>query len=342
MDKRMKVYITGIAGFLGSHIADYWLEHGADVSGCDNFIGGTSDNITSNKIIVDHLDITKGSEALSYMTWAMENADVVYHCAAAPYEGISVFSPSYITENIFYGSVNVFTAAIKAGVKRIVYCSSMARYGNINPPFDELDTPYPQDPYGIAKEAAERVLKCLALVHNIEWVIAVPHNIYGPRQKYDDPYRNVASIMINRMLQGKQPIIYGDGEQKRCFSYISDCISCLAKMGTENLHGHVINIGPDEGTVTINQLAQILADIIGFDLNPIYYAERPQEVKEARCSSDLARYILGYKTEVNLKKGMTMFVDWIESKGPLPFQYNHVPLEIINDKTPLTWKNKEV
>lgn len=335
-----KVYITGIAGFLGSHLADYWIEQGAQVEGCDNFSGGSDQNISSPDIIVDHIDITDLRDQ-DYMAAMMQDFDICYHCAAAPYEGVSVFSPAYISGNIFYGSVNVFTAAIKANVKRIVYCSSMARYGAVLPPFYEFNACAPQDPYGISKEAAERVLECLATVHSIEYAIAVPHNIYGPRQKYDDPYRNVASIMANRMLQGQQPIIYGDGKQQRCFSYISDCISCLAKMGTlDTVNGEIINIGPDEQHITINQLAEILAEIIGFKLDPIYFPDRPQEVKEARCSSDMARMILGYKTEVPLKKGMSMLVDHIIENGPKPFQYDHVPLEIISDKTPRTWKER--
>ena len=100
----------------------------------------------------------------------------------------------------------------------------MARYGAIQTPFTEDMLPQPQDPYGIAKYAAEQTLRCLSDVHGIKYLNLVPHNIIGPRQKYDDPFRNVASIMINRALQGKAPIIYGDGSQTRCFSFIQDVI----------------------------------------------------------------------------------------------------------------------
>lgn len=334
----MRVYITGVAGFLGSHLADYWIEQGAEVSGLDNLSGGNLKNIPEKLSWFVNDDITMPGVIVP------KNVDILYHCAAAPYEGVSVFSPYYISENIYSGSINVFKQAINAGVKRIVFCSSMARYGNITAPYSEFRICDPQDPYGIAKKASEDVLKCLAGVHEFDYTIAVPHNIYGPRQKYDDPYRNVASIMVNRMLQGKQPIIYGDGNQVRCFSYISDCISCLGKMGIQNdVLGEVINIGPDEEFITINKLAEILAEIIGFEnLDPIYYHGRPTEVKEARCLSQLARVLLEYKTETSLKKGMSMLVDWIISNGPKPFQYNHVPLEIINEKIPKTWINKEI
>ena len=105
----------------------------------------------------------------------------------------------------------------------------MARYGDIKQPFKENDIPDPVDPYGIAKLAAEKVVINLSNTHGIEYNIAIPHNILGPKQKYDDPFRNVASIMINLMLQNRQPVIYGDGEQTRSFSDVNDCIFCIDK-----------------------------------------------------------------------------------------------------------------
>ena len=142
--------------------------------------------------------------------------------------------------------------------KKDNFCSSMARYGSQKHPFTETMKPDPVDPYAISKVAAEQVLVNLCELNKIEWVIAVPHNTIGPRQKYDDPFRNVVSIMINRMIQGKAPIIYGDGEQTRCFSYIDDCLSCLIPMLDEKLNKQIINIGPDEEFVTINKVAELV------------------------------------------------------------------------------------
>ena len=202
--------------------------------------------------------------------------------------------------------------------------------------------PIPVDPYAISKVASEAVLKNLCELNNIEWVIAVPHNIIGPRQKYDDPFRNVVSIMINRMLQGKAPIIYGDGKQTRCFSYIDDCLSCLIPMLNQaNLNKQVINIGPDEEFVTINKIAEICSNITGVNLNPIYKKDRPQEVKHATCSADKARSLLNYKTKVNLFDGIKKTFEYIEKRGVKPFDYN-IELEINNELTPDTWKNKEI
>jgi UDP-glucose 4-epimerase len=272
----------------------------------------------------------------------MKGIDVVYHCAATAHEGLSVFSPFEITKNNYLASVSIFSAAVNAKVNRIIFCSSMARYGDQVTPFTEKMKPRPVDPYAISKVASEEVLKNLCDLNGIEWVIAVPHNIIGPRQKYDDPFRNVVSIMINRMLQGKAPIIYGDGKQTRCFSYIDDCLSCLIPMiDQKNLNQETINIGPDEEFVTINKIAELCANITGVNLDPIYKEDRPKEVKHATCSADKARNLLNYKTTISLKKGVEKTFEYIKKRGVRPFNYN-INIEINNELTPSTWKNKEI
>ena len=332
----MHIFITGIAGFLGSNLAEYYLKKNFTVSGCDNLIGGSLDNIDQNKINFFKADC----EDLATMKKIIKGADVLCHAAAYAHEGLSSCSPVLISNNNVTGSVSVFTAAIINKVKRIVYCSSMARYGSIKIPFKEDDELKPVDPYGVSKVAAENILKILCKTYNIEYNIAVPHNIIGPRQKYDDPYRNVVSIMINLMLQKRNPIIYGDGNQKRTFSDIDDCIYCLDKLLTDpKVVSQVMNIGPDEEFVSINELYRLLSNKLKFNLEPKYLEDRPNEVKEATCSADKARKILGYKTSVSLDKSLDKMIDYISNKGPKAFQYNY-PLEINNEKTPLAWKER--
>lgn len=330
-----RVFISGVAGFLGSHLADRMLALGHEVSGCDSLIGGYLDNVNA-KVEFHQYDCNYHNS----MVKVTKGCDVVYHCAATAYEGLSVFSPFVVTKNIVTSSVSVFTAAIANRVKRVVNCSSMARYGENTVPFREEMAPRPQDPYGIGKVAAEQYLKNLCDVHGVEWVNAVPHNIIGPRQKYDDPYRNVASIMINLMLQDRQPIIYGDGTQKRCFSFIQDDIGVLEKLAFEpGISGQTFNIGPDEEFVSINQLAQAIAEILKFDLKPIYMKGRPQEVHLANCSADKIRERFGYKTQYSLKKGLEEKIEWIRRRGVKPFKY-HLDLEIVSELTPKTWKDR--
>ena len=338
MDKKLKrVLVTGAAGFLGSHLAEKLAEMKHKVIGIDNMKGGYKDNIPKNIEFFnfDCCDLEK-------MNKIMENIDVVYHCAATAHEGLSVFSPFEITKNNYLASVSVFSAAVSKKVKRIIFCSSMARYGIQQTPFHEDMNPKPIDPYGISKVAAEDVLINLCELNKIEWVIAVPHNIIGPRQKYDDPFRNVVSIMINRMLQNKAPIIYGDGKQKRCFSYIDDCLSCLVPMlDQNNLNKQIINIGPDEEFVTINKIAEICSNITGSNLKPIYRKDRPREVKNATCSADKARKLLNYETKTNLKTGILNTFNYIKKRGAKPFNY-YIDLEIENELTPHSWQKKEI
>jgi UDP-glucose 4-epimerase len=331
----VKVFITGVAGFLGSHLADAFIARGHDVSGIDNLIGGYEDNVPIG-CQFSRLDCNDTKA----MREAMEGSEVVYHCAATAYEGLSVFSPHLVTQNIVTASTGVISASIANRVKRFVLCSSMARYGTNVVPFVEDMMPKPQDPYGIGKLAAEQFLRNLAETHGMEWIIAVPHNIIGPRQKYDDPYRNVASIFCNLMMQGRQPTLYGDGEQRRCFSYITDDIDPLMRMATNSdCVGQVINIGPDHEFVTIRQLAETIARLLHFELRPDYAKARPQEVYFANCSAAKARQLLGYEPKVSLEDGLQQMISWMRIRGTRPFQY-HLPIEIMNENTPETWKKR--
>jgi UDP-glucose 4-epimerase len=332
---RQRIFISGVAGFLGSHLADAFLADGHSVIGIDNMIGGYLDNVPSG-VEFHQLDCNDFGRLKEHM----KGVDIAYHCAATAYEGLSVFSPHMVTQNIVTASSGMVAAAIANKVRRFVMCSSMARYGTNEVPFREDMEPRPQDPYGIGKYTSELMLKSLAETHGMEWVVAVPHNIIGPRQKYDDPYRNVASIFINLMLQGRAPYIYGDGNQKRCFSFISDDVAPLKQMALDPAcAGQVINIGPDDEFITINELAEVTARLLDFPLTVNYTKGRPQEVYLANCSADKARRLLGYKPRVKLEDGLRQMIDWIRSRGARPFKY-HLELEIVNERTPETWSKR--
>jgi UDP-glucose 4-epimerase len=331
----LKVFVSGAAGFLGSHLADAFIRSGNEVVGCDNMIGGDLNNLPEG-IHFEEADCCD-VDAMKRLT---QDVDLVYHCAAIATEGLSVFSPALIAKHVYENTAGLLAGAASNKVNRFVFCSSMARYGVGKPPFREDHAPRPEDPYGIAKYAAELLVANVCDTHGIEYGIAVPHNIIGPKQKYDDAFRNVASIMINRMLQGKQPIIYGDGEQTRCFSFVQDCVEPLIRIGTiPELTKEVINIGPDEETVTINELARILAELLAFDLHPIHVPTRPREVKNATCSADKARRLLGYESKVSLRDGLQSMIDWIRAHGTKPFSY-HLPIEIDSPLVPATWKSQ--
>ncbi len=332
----MKYLVTGVAGFLGSHIAESLVKRGNSVNGIDNLLSGSKENIPEGVHFYEH-DLAN----LKEIQPAFKGVDVVIHAACTAYEGLSVFSPALVVQNTMQITASALSASVNNNVKKFVFCSSMARYGTqISTPFYEEMTPLPQDPYGIAKFSAENLVRNISETHGMDWVILVPHNIIGPRQKYDDPFRNVASIMINRMLQGKQPIIYGTGEQRRCFSFIKDTLDPLLKACTEEkANSQIINIGPDEEFISINELAKNIAGILNFQLEPIYMPGRPKEVLNANCSADKARKLLGYKTETSLDTGLRELAEWISDKGPKPFSY-HLPIEFVTSETPKAWVDK--
>lgn len=335
----MKILVTGNAGFLGSHLVDAFLADGHEVVGVDSLVSGYIDNI--NHSITQYIKDTSDYDEMNRIIKS-EKPDVIYHTACAPYEGVSVFSPNWVTKNTFGNSVGIISAAANNKVKRFVFCSSMSRYGKQQTPFLETMPTAPEDPYAAAKAAAEMVLKQMAETHGMEYVIAVPHNIIGPRQAYDDPGRNVASIMVNRNLRGEPVIIYGDGMQTRCFSYIDDVLYSLKKM----LHcpsGQVYNIGPDDKdgeVVTIKQLAQIIGELTGCDKSPIHMPDRPREVKHAFTSSDKIRKEFGYETKTSLRDGLQKIVDYVNARGTREFNYKNMNIEIVNDKTPKTWLDR--
>lgn len=326
----MKIWITGIAGFLGSHLAEALTDIGHEIEGNDN---GVCSSMPLGKWKDDCKNYYEMRRKFDFF-----KPEILIHCAATAHEGLSNFSPAFITSNIYEASVATFSAAIASGVKRIIFMSSMARYGEQTLPFHEAQIPKPVDPYGIAKVAAEDTLKALCKLHGVEYVIAVPHNIIGPRQRYCDPYRNVASIMINRALQNKPIIIYGDGQQKRCFSPVKDCLDSLMKMIDAPISGEIINIGPDHGEITVLELAEMIRDLT----NPVefrFISDRPNEVKEAYCSSSKAKKLLGFTPKQSIRDCLIEMVDYINKEGTKDFKYDF-PIEIVSDQTPKTWTEK--
>lgn len=329
----MKVFITGISGLLGSTLAKYLLAKGNyEVVGIDNGIGGVEDNIPAGATYY-HGDITD----TAFLKTVMEGADVVFHAAALPYEGLSVFSPTITATSIVSGTLSVAIAALHNKVRLLINCSSMARYGDQTPPFTEDMNPKPVDPYGLAKVQAEQHLALLSKIHGLNYVTVVPHNVIGIGQRYFDPFRNVVGIMINRTLQGKPIVVYGDGEQKRSFSNAIDCIKAIEKimLSDRDICGQVYNIGPDHNEISIKQLAHIVCREAEKEPTFEHFPDRPIEVKNAYCSSDKIRREFNYNAEITVEQTIHQMVQWIKPRVR-EFEY-HLPLELITEKTPKTW-----
>jgi UDP-glucose 4-epimerase len=331
----MKVYITGIAGLLGSNLAKHILQNtNWKVGGCDCLIGGYEDNVPP--ITWDYIDILDNKK----LALAMKGYDIVVHAAALPYEGVSVNSPYLIGQNIYSGTLSVASAAIANNLKLMINLSSMARYGDIGPPFKETDVPSPVDPYGRAKYDAEKAINLLSEIHGLKVYTVVPHNVVGSGQVYTDPFRNVAAIFANRYLLGKDVFIYGDGLQKRSFSHAEDCSKAIISLIMADYPSkEVFNIGPDGNEITITELANLVAECCEVKPAITYLPARPREVKHSWVSVEKAKTLLGYQPNASVKQIVQELVDFIKERGPAEFKY-HLDLEIIREDTPKTWTEK--
>ena len=332
----MKVFITGISGLLGSTMARFLINQGHEVVGIDNMIGGVEGNVPELATYIkgDILNV-------EHLKEDMKGCEIVFHTAALPYEGLSVFSPMVTATSIVSGTIATAAAAIHNKVRLFINCSSMARYGNQTPPFTEDMTPAPIDPYGLAKVNAEQHLKILSDLHGLHYLTVVPHNVIGTGQRYFDPFRNVVGIMINRCLQHKPIIVYGDGEQKRSFSNVLDCIRAIyiiMESTRTDLCSQVYNIGPDDNEISIKDLAYKVGHHCEVYPNLQHFPDRPAEVKNAFCSSQKVRDEWNYNATISVDQTLKEMVDWIRPQVK-DFEY-HLPLEFITDKTPKTWTDR--
>jgi len=337
----MRILVTGSAGFMGSHLVDY-LSGEHEVWGLDDLSLGSLVNV-NEKARRRFLKVDLGDRQAVVGAVNKVRPEIVYHLAAWAHEGLSQFAPILITENNYNAFLNLVVPLIKCKVKRVVVCSSMAVYGEQDPPFDEIMPRRPADIYGVAKAAMEDAVRILSDVHGFEYVVIRPHNVYGPRQNLADPYRNVVAIFINRMLMGKPFYIYGDGEQTRAFSYIDDVVPPLARSGLiSGVAGEVFNIGPDR-EYSVNQLAFEVLDAFGRRgdgrYEPVYLPDRPSEVKYAYCTSGKAERRLGFKETVSLKEGVRRMVEWARGVGYQEPKYL-TDLELGGEMVPKTWKKR--
>ena len=237
----MRHLVTGGAGFIGSHLARRLLEEGHEVIVIDNLSGGWFENVPKGVELISMDLVTMDLEML-FRGWKPTH---VWHLAAYAAEGLSHWVREHNVKNNWLASTRLINVAIKYGVERFTFTSSMAVYGSQTPPFVEAMRLQPEDPYGIAKFSVEQDLAAAGKVFGLPYVIFRPHNVYGPNQNIGDPYRNVVGIFMRKALQGDPITVFGDGFQTRAFSYISDIIDPMVA----SLHkpidteGETFNIG---------------------------------------------------------------------------------------------------
>jgi len=305
-----KILITGIAGLLGSNLADFIISNHPeyDVYGIDDLSGGYIENINAkSKFYQINLLDQKLNDIFEEI-----KPSYVFHLAAYAAEGLSPFIRQFNYKNNLICTANVVNNCVKHNIKRLVFTSSMAVYGNNIPPFDESMQQNPIDPYGIAKYACEMDIQIAGKQHGLDWCIIRPHNVYGKKQNIWDKYRNVLGIWMNQHLNGKPITIFGDGEQKRAFSYINDSVEPLFKAAFEPVASkQIINLGGIY-ECTINEAANTLLEVIG-DGDKIYLEGR-HEVKYAFSTYQKSIDILNFKHTTSLFDGLSDMWRWAQKQ----------------------------
>ena len=304
----MNILITGVAGLLGSRLADWILENDPDVTviGIDNLSGGYVENINS-RVKFYKLDLIRDSISELFQKY---DIDYVFHFAAYAAEGLSPFIRGFNYDNNLKSTARIVNQCIKHDVKRLIFTSTMAVYGHgENKAFDEKQTPCPIDPYGVAKYACEMDIKIAGEQHGLDWCIIRPHNVYGAKQNIWDKYRNVLGIWMYQKLSGKPMTIFGSGNQTRAFSYIDDSLEPLWNAAIDTRASkQIINLGGIH-SVSILEANNILKNVIGCPENTVFFEER-HEVMHAVSTYQKSIDILGFKHETDLEDGLTKMWEW--------------------------------
>ena len=307
-----KILITGVAGLLGSRLSDWVINNtNYEVVGIDDLSGGFTENINP-KVKFYKFNLTN-LEKLKEV-FKKENIEIIYHFAAYAAEGLSPFIRKFNYENNVIASSNLITCSIEFSIKRFIFASSMAVYGEkYEPPFHEDLLQAPIDPYGIAKYAVEMDLKIASDQHGLNYTIIRPHNFYGINQNIWDKYRNVLGIWMYQILNKESPTIFGDGSQVRAFSYVDDSVIPFWNASqNDNCKGQIINLGGTK-EYSISEACNILINVTGQNIKPVYLEPR-HESKYAWATWDKSIELLGFEHKVNLEEGVAKMWEWAKKQ----------------------------
>lgn len=302
--------VTGGAGFIGSHLAEASAREGLRVRIVDDLSTGHRENLDE---ISGDFDFIQGSVVdETVLNKALEGVELVFHEAAIPSVPRSVEDPRQSHQASVEGTFSLLLAAQKNNVRRVVYAASSSAYGDQPKlPKEERMLPEPLSPYAVAKLVGEYYCQVFTRVYGLETISLRYFNVFGPRQDPGSQYSGVVSRFISALLNDEQPVIYGDGEQSRDFTYIDNVVSAnLKAAGASGGFGSVINIANGE-RVSLNQLLEQLKIITAKpDVKPDYQNSRLGDVRHSLADISRAREILGYEPLVGLEEGLRRTIDW--------------------------------
>jgi UDP-glucose 4-epimerase len=303
--------VTGVAGFLGSHVAEELFRRGHTVVGLDDLSGGHTRNVLSG---VEFLQGDVCDQDLVRKLFRRHHPHHVFHLAAYAAEGLSPFIRAFNYRTNIVGSANLLSQAISCSVERFVFASSIAVYGEQEPPFIEQMAKKPADPYGLAKATVEDDLELAHRQFGLNYTIFRPHNVYGERQNINDPYRNVVGIFIRQCLSGQPMTVFGDGSQVRAFSYVGDVAPLLARcIDIPATTNRVFNVGGGQA-VSVNDLARAVAEALDVPVRIEYLPPR-NEVQAAYCRHDAVQDAFGPQPTTSLQEGLSRMVQWVKQVG---------------------------
>jgi UDP-glucose 4-epimerase len=306
-----KILITGVAGLIGSRLADWIIYNmpNCSVIGIDDLSGGYIENINP-KVKFYNIDL---KDPLIKEIFTNEKPDYVFHFAAYAAEGLSPFIRQYNYQNNLVATANIVNECIRHNIKRLVFTSTLAVYGHgESGMFDESQVPKPIDPYGVAKYGCEMDIQIAGEQHGLDWCIIRPHNVYGIKQNIWDKYRNVLGIWMFQHMNGEPMTIFGDGNQTRAFSYIDDSLLPLWNAAIlPQASKEIINLGGIE-EYSIKDAASILHEVIGE--GRVIHLEERHEVKHSIPTWNKSIDILGFVHKTNLKDGLNEMWNWAKSQ----------------------------
>jgi nucleoside-diphosphate-sugar epimerase len=307
----LRTLVTGGGGFIGAHLVERLLGEGHEVRVLDNFATGRRENLLD---VLDDVDLVEGDmQSYERVHTAVRGCDVVFHQGALPSVPRSVQDPLTSNATNVTGTLNVLLAARDEGVERVVFASSSSIYGaNPTLPKREDLIPLPISPYAVAKLAGEGYSRSFFEVFGLQTVALRYFNVFGPRQDPLSQYAAVIPTFITRLLAGDQPVVYGNGEQSRDFTYVENVVEGnLLAMSAEGIAGKVFNVAAGE-RLSLNRLLELMRPLVGREINPRYEASRPGDVLHSQADISLAHYELGYQPLVDVGEGLRRTFAWYQ------------------------------